>query len=276
MSTTRSTHDVEVSSPFEKHGEIHYQVEGRILRTVARGPFNNELVQAIPEAISQLVRQLSLQGKWGQIITFQDNALGSPSALAEFAQYLKARYTNPETNPVTAMVFGHHVEGAIVMAPLYQKCYLDAGIECRIFEDYATALYWMETKIRQTSDLIAWNDKYRIGDAAIDEQHEEIFLRAADVIAASTRDGQAMCAMRLYQYAVTHFSHEEELMFRLRYPEIEDHLRQHEQLLTRLREIMRTIAKDCMVKADLESFISRWLLDHIAHVDARLAAYVKA
>ena len=275
MATVRSTADFKPDKQPAPQGQVDYRMEGRILRTTATGPFSSELIEAIPVAISDLIAKLALQGKWGQIITFHRSAYGPASATEEFTTYLKHRYTDPATNPVTALVFGPEVEGAAEMGPKFEKCYSEAGIATGVFEDYATALYWVESRIKQTSQRLAWSDSYRIGSLAIDEQHQEIFLRAGDVIAATTRDGQTLSAMRLQRYALTHFSHEEDLMRRLNYPGIEEHVRQHDSLTLRLKEISRQIAGDNMVKAELEEFIAHWLLQHIGSVDAQLAAYMK-
>ena len=187
---------------------------------------------------------------------------------------LKARYTHPETNPVTALVFANSVKCAELMAPRFHECYQEAGIECCLFEEYASAHYWVKFKIRQTSELIAWKDSYKIGDTVIDEQHQELFLRAAEVIAATNRETQTLCALRLYQYARAHFSHEESLMERLCYPDRVPHIQQHVMLITRLNAFCRNIAKDNLIKADLEDFIAHWLLNHIAAVDSQLAVYL--
>ena len=263
-------------SAFRAQPEIDYRIEGRILRTTATGPFTKELFTAIPSVIGELIAKLAQQGKWGQIVTFQHSAHGSAHAMEEFAAYLKSRYSNPDTNPVTALLFGREVDGAELMAPKFYACYKDAGVECRICEDYSTALYWVESKIKQSSKLLAWSDSYRVGDRLIDEQHQEIFMRAADVIAATTRDVQTMCSMRLSQYARTHFSHEESLMRRINYPDIDEHVSQHDELTSKLHEISQKIAKDNLIKAELEDFISHWFLTHIAVVDVKLATYLKA
>jgi hypothetical protein len=143
----KSTKDVPLNSPFEAHGRIDYRIEGRILRAAAVGPFNSELVTVIPAAISALVAKLASEGKWGQIITFHESALASLDALSDFEQYLKSHYSNVRINPVTALVLGTDIEGASVMAPLFEKCYVEAGIECRCFDNLSAALYWVESKI---------------------------------------------------------------------------------------------------------------------------------
>jgi len=262
--------------PAGQMARIDYRVEGRILRTTAVGPFNDELVAAIPRVIKDLLVKLIQQGKWGQIVTFESNAWTSSAALSEFTAYLQLRYVNPETRPVTALVFGQAIAGAQVMAPLFQTCYQDAGIECQVFEDYSTAHYWVKSKIRQTSSLVEWNDSYKIGDAAIDEQHQELLLRAADIIAATNHESQTLGAIRLYQYARSHFSHEESVMRRINYPDAEAHMAQHEVLIQQLQLFVQNITQHSLIKTELEDFIVQWFLGHIATVDSQLVKYLKA
>lgn len=276
MAITFSTTDIASILPPRSKAEIEYRIEGRILYTTATGPFKDELVSAIPLTIRDLLVKLVQQGKWGQIVTFQRDASASPVILAEFAAHLKARYPNPDTRPVTALVFDPHLKGGQTMAPEFRKCYEAAGVESGIFEDYSTAQYWVKSKIRQTSSLVEWRDSYKIGDKTIDEQHQELFMRAADVIAATNRESQTMSALRLYQYTRSHFSHEEGLMEHIDYPEIAPHMAQHQALLAKLNAFLLNIAKDNLIKADLEDFVSQWFLGHIANVDAKLAAYLKS
>lgn len=276
MGVNKSTANSDSDQPVKVQGRIEYRVEGRILRTKAVGPFNTELVAAIPQTIGELIGKLVLQGKWGQIIVFHGSAFGTDTAMREFGAYLQSRYRDPQTNPVTALVFRPEIEDGPRMAPLYLQCYQDAGIESEVFEDYSSAVQWVQSRISQTSEHLEWKDHYRIGDAAIDEQHQELFKRAANIIAAISHQGQALGVIRLYQYTRTHFSHEEELMQRIGYPGYEAHCLMHQKLIARLDEISLRISSGNLIKAELEEFISQWLLEHIATEDTKLAAFVKA
>jgi hemerythrin len=267
--------DISHATDHRAKGEVVYRIEGRVLRTNATGPFNSELVAAIPHDINDLLIKLTQQGKWGQIVTFERNAYTTPAGLAEFTEYLKSRYQNSVSKPVTALVFGPQVAHGREMAPDYFKCYDQAGVECCIFEDFSTAQVWVKSKIRQISEVIQWREAYKIGDAAIDEQHQELFLRAGDVIAATNRESQTLSSLRLYQFMRSHFSHEEELMYRIGYPEIKAHIEQHTALTVRLKAFLKNISNDNLIKAELEDFIAHWLLDHIGMVDSKLAAYLK-
>ncbi len=220
--------------------------------------------------------RLAKQGKWGQILTVQHSALATPAALEELGAYLKSRYVDPQTNPVTALVFAPDLEGAELLAPKFLKLYQDAGIESCVFAEHSAALDWVESCISQFSARIEWSDSYKVGDPAIDEQHQELFKRAAYVIAATSPEGQALCAMRLYQYMRVHLSHEEEIMRALQYPDIDTHVQQHQELISRLNEISVKIANENLVKADLEEFIAHWFLTHIGTQDVKLGQYIRS
>ena len=148
--------DLSHATDHRAKGEVVYRIEGRVLRTNATGPFNSELVAAIPHDINDLLIKLTQQGKWGQIVTFERNAYTTPAGLAEFTEYLKSRYQNSVSKPVTALVFGPQVAHGREMAPDYFKCYDQAGVECCIFEDFSTAQVWVKSKIRQISTP-AWS-----------------------------------------------------------------------------------------------------------------------
>ena len=275
MGNRTSTADVSLQGPFRAHGQVDYRIEGRILRATAVGPFNAELIMALPQAISEPVAKLRRQGKWGQLLQFKYNALGSPQMLDKLQAYLQQRYTDAATNPVTALVLAPDVAGAAFMAPKFLQCYLNAGIEAQVFDNTSEAKDWIEAHISQLSTVLQWQDSYRIGHATIDEQHQELFRRASNVVAAISREGQVLCTSRLHQYLRTHLSHEEELMRVLNYPDIAAHVVQHEGLMQRLNTLSAAIAADTLDKADLESFITDWFLRHIAQEDAKLAAYVQ-
>ena len=275
MGSQKGPSDAIPTTPFKVHDQVEYRVKGRILHTTARGPFG-DVVEAIPPTITGFLKRLAQQGRWGQIVSFQHSALIPAEARQKFAAYLKARYENTAVKPVVALVFEPEVEGGALMAPEILKCYLAAGIHGRVFENYASALHWVESAISQFSTRLEWKDSYTLGDAAIDEQHRELFKRAAYVLAATSHEGQVISAMRLFQYMRTHLSHEEELMRNLQYPDTEQHTREHRALMARLNAISLKIADENLVMADLEEFIGDRFLKHMETADTELARFANA
>jgi len=262
------------TTPFKVHDQIEYRVKGRILHTTARGPFK-ELVEEIPATINELSQRLGRQGRWGQIVTFQQSAFMPPAAVQNFGTYLKLRYDNPETRPVVALVFAPDIEAGPLMAPEFLKCYIDAGVKSQVFEDYASARDWVESEISHLSTRIEWRDSYKIGDQAIDEQHRELFNRAAYVLAATSHEGQVISAMRLLQYMRTHLSHEEEMMRLLHYPKLKVHTQEHREIIAKLNIVSLKIANENLVKSDLEELLGDWFLTHMETADTELARFAQ-
>lgn len=275
MGFNKGPSDAIPTTPFKVHDQIEYRVKGRILHTTARGPFK-EIVEAIPPTITGFIQRLAQQGRWGQIVTFQQSALMPAAAMQNFAAYLKSRYENPETRPVVALVFEPNIEGGQLMAPEFLRCYLAAGLKGQVFENYVSALDWVESEISQFSTRLEWKDSYQTGDQAIDEQHRELFKRAAYLLAATSHEGQVISAMRLFQYMRTHLSYEEELMRRLQYPDVETHTQEHHELIARLNTISLKIAHENLVKTDLEEFLGDWFLKHMETADTDLARFANA
>lgn len=156
----QSTSDIKDKAPFKAHGKAEYEVKGRVVYVQAVGPFNAELVPIISQTIARLIGPLTQSGNWVQIITFHNSAMGSPVAVSEFAVLLRARHTNPATNPVVALVLRPEVEGAGIMSPVIRKCYADAGVECKAFTRLEEAQQWVDTLLAQA--CVRWFVRTRL------------------------------------------------------------------------------------------------------------------
>lgn len=267
--------DAATSTTSKVQGEVSYRIRGRILHTTVRGPFKS-LVAAIPRTIEEFVQRLSQQGKWGQVIVFQQSIRMPDAAVTEFAHYLQQRYQKPEVRPVVALVLEPDLEAVIDMTPRLLACYQGAGIEVQHFDDYTAALLWIESRICQFSTRVEWNDTYKVGDAEIDDQHRELFKRAAHVIAATSHEGQVIAAMRLFQYLRAHLSHEDVQMRQSHYPNTSEHQAAHQELLAQMHLISLKIAKEHLIKCDLEAFISEYFLSHMDTMDRQLAMHLRS
>ena len=122
---------------------------------------------------------------------------------------------------------------------------------------------------------ITWGDAYKIGDAEIDAQHEELFGLINKFLAATDRQELTMGAMTLFKYTREHFTHEESLMRRIGYPAISAHVEQHNELISRLNAVAQTIANETFKKSELEAFLRDWLLHHVGTSDAKLAKFIE-
>jgi len=122
---------------------------------------------------------------------------------------------------------------------------------------------------------LVWNDSYKIHDPEIDAQHQELFVRANLFLAATDKAGLTAAAMSLFKYTREHFAHEEQLMKRIDYPALAAHVKQHNDLITKLYDVAQRIADNTLDQEALETFLSDWLLNHIGSSDSKLAKFVK-
>lgn len=122
---------------------------------------------------------------------------------------------------------------------------------------------------------IAWDDVYKIGDAQIDHQHEQLFGHINKLLAASDKPALTAGAMALFKYTREHFTHEEQLMKKIRYPAISAHIQQHNDLISKLSIVALSISHETLKKSELEDFLKGWLFNHIRSSDTKLANYVK-
>ncbi len=122
---------------------------------------------------------------------------------------------------------------------------------------------------------IDWDDSYCIADDEINEQHQLLFRYVNDFLEAQTRPAMTYSIIQLFKYTRQHFAYEEALMREVNFPHYEQHLRMHDQLVSRLGALGEQIADGTVDRAALEVFIKDWALWHIPHADAQLADFLR-
>ena len=122
---------------------------------------------------------------------------------------------------------------------------------------------------------IEWNERYRIGNEAIDEEHKVLFRIASKFLEAKSNEAKLASVAELRKYTKEHFRHEEILMHEVGYPLTATHLTLHVDLISKLGAIESKIERGELQQTELEEFINFWFIKHMAAVDAPLAVYVK-
>lgn len=128
-----------------------------------------------------------------------------------------------------------------------------------------------------------WTPSLAVGHATIDEQHQELFRRADDLIDAMM-NGRAAAEMNqllafLRDYCRDHFGTEERLMAACRYPMIEPHRMAHREFERRFAAIEKAMSEKgatALLVLETKDLIRGWFVNHIAAVDTRLAAFLQS
>lgn len=127
-------------------------------------------------------------------------------------------------------------------------------------------------------DLV-WGKILSVGVDEIDEDHRKLIdifnILNHSVIKAESPEYLVATLEELINCTVWHFSHEERLMLKHRYPEIEEHKAEHQELIQSAKELQQKVMQsDKAVADDHIEFLERWLTEHILTADGRLGSFL--
>ena len=127
---------------------------------------------------------------------------------------------------------------------------------------------------------VEFNQDYSIGITEIDKQHErffEIYNDLADRLAGSQGMTEAEVFSvfnELFMYTKYHFREEEWIMKTAQYPDLRDHLDQHQSLIDGLSKVRREVARLPDVIRAIELFVKIWG-EHILVTDKTLGQFLQ-
>jgi len=113
----------------------------------------------------------------------------------------------------------------------------------------------------------------------IDDDHRKL-LELFNVLNRAITDGESpdyLIAVleELVNCTIWHFSHEERLMLKYDYEDIDDHKAAHKDLIESARDLQhRVLQANKTIKDEDVAFLERWLTGHILTDDMRLGAYL--
>ena len=121
---------------------------------------------------------------------------------------------------------------------------------------------------------IEWKDSFKLGDAEIDAQHQQLFALANEFLRASGKAELTHCAIKLYKHTREHFEVEERVMRKLQLPGLASHVEWHNAMITRLNAISQSIQSETLREQDLVQLMTDWAQQHILVQDAELIPYL--
>lgn len=126
---------------------------------------------------------------------------------------------------------------------------------------------------------IVWGKILSVGVDEIDDDHRKLVnifnILNHSVMEGASPDYLAAILEELINCTVWHFSHEERLMLKYRYAQIEEHKAAHRELIKSAKELQQNIlAADKRVADEHIEFLERWLTEHILTTDLRLGSYL--
>ncbi len=123
--------------------------------------------------------------------------------------------------------------------------------------------------------LIEWRDEFSVGVASVDLEHRELIDLINDLHAMigdnASADEVVSMLGEIFAQISAHFALEEKYMRDTRYPLLDEHKGDHENLLDELRDIMELVDVDGNYNEQvLSENLQRWFTEHFRTHDAKL------
>ena len=129
---------------------------------------------------------------------------------------------------------------------------------------------------------ISWSANLETGNAAIDFQHKGLFKLTSDLAEACASDScQEVLGTALNflaSYALKHFADEEALLAERNFPDYERHKKLHDNFRAKTVELIAQYEQNhnsANLRAQLNSEVARWLLQHIRKEDLKAAEFIR-
>ena len=128
--------------------------------------------------------------------------------------------------------------------------------------------------------LFVWNDSYSVGVEEVDNQHKMLIKSLNELheamLSHKAKDVIGGILKGLTDYVGVHFSYEENLMKKHRFPGLKDHKSSHQAFTRRVAEFQNKFEEgSLMLSMEVMNFLRYWLQDHIKGADQQFGEFLK-
>lgn len=128
----------------------------------------------------------------------------------------------------------------------------------------------------------SWTDDLQIGNSQIDTEHKKLISAINDLMEACNK-GKGRAELKntvefLLSYTRTHFSNEEVLQKKYKYPDYTNHKKYHQEFINSILEIDKKLAKDgptIALVGEVNFKLGNWFIKHIKTEDVKVSAHIK-
>ena len=129
---------------------------------------------------------------------------------------------------------------------------------------------------------LKWRNSYSFGIPIIDRQHKKFLVIYDDVANMINTNEQGNNAktdkiiIELMTHLKTHFQTEEKLMKQAGYPDIDEHIKQHEFFVKKVDEFTISYkSKNTFLLRNVYLFMKKWFLFHMMQTDTEYLDCIK-
>lgn len=128
--------------------------------------------------------------------------------------------------------------------------------------------------------IAIWSEEYETGYPLVDQQHKNLFDMINSYHTAINSDHEtnkiSSILNDLALYTQSHFRTEESLMVSSGYPDIAKHKQLHNNLISKVNELINEFQTDKTLRStQISAFLADWLRHHIKKEDMLLIQWVR-
>ena|SRR5579872_5575100 len=129
--------------------------------------------------------------------------------------------------------------------------------------------------------LVSWNESYTVRVGRCDEDHKKLFSLINTLHdAMATGKGALVVGQvvkELADYTQYHFSAEEAMMEKTKYPALPAHRLQHREFSSQVKQFQHDLLEGKGGQSiSVAVFLNDWLTDHIKQTDRKYSAHLNA
>jgi hemerythrin len=128
-------------------------------------------------------------------------------------------------------------------------------------------------------EVVAWDEKFATGLELIDAQHQQLVSITNELFHACVAGDEDRVfketMSRMVEYVKYHFGAEQQMLLRVKYPDYNDHKKQHDEMVRNILEAVKEYNEGKQfVPNHFVRILRDWILSHIALCDKLYAAFI--
>lgn len=129
--------------------------------------------------------------------------------------------------------------------------------------------------------MTKWDESYSVGIKQFDEEHKVLFdiiqQLGRSIVNVNSKEKLEEVLLRIVDYATTHFASEERLMKEHGYPNLDEHLAEHEVFTKVIDDFQDQLEKGrSTLSTEVFKTLIKWLNDHFKNADAKYALFLNS
>ncbi len=127
---------------------------------------------------------------------------------------------------------------------------------------------------------VHWKDAYSVNIPSIDDDHKRLIVLINQFISSThyynSKEFEEKALHELIDYTKYHFEREEKLMRDHGYADYDEHIKQHENMIKKVNEVVANYSHDSEnAVTETVEFLRNWLINHIQKTDQKYMEFFK-